>query len=86
MAGSMTFSCWCLPRKAIPRYCLPMSPTALGRDLFDFPVGLFVESVALNLAEEMERRGFKGAVSGARGPRLVSEEFTTRKLSAHMTL
>ena len=44
-----------------------MSPTALGGDLFDFPVGLFVESSALNLAEEMDRRGFRGAVFGASG-------------------
>ena len=44
-----------------------MTPTALRGDLFDFPVGLFVESSALNLAEEMDRRGFRGAVFGASG-------------------
>jgi NH3-dependent NAD+ synthetase len=44
-----------------------MSPTALGRHLFDFPVALFVESSALNLAEEMDHRGYKGAVFGASG-------------------
>jgi NH3-dependent NAD+ synthetase len=44
-----------------------MSPTAIGGDLFDFPVGLFVESSALNLAVEMDRGGFRGAAFGASG-------------------
>ncbi len=44
-----------------------MSTTTPGGDLFGFPVGLFVESSALNLAEEMDRRGFRGAVFGASG-------------------
>jgi NAD+ synthase len=39
----------------------------LEKELFEFPVDLFVESSAWNLAEAIHRQGFKGAVFGASG-------------------
>jgi len=44
-----------------------MRPATLDKELFEFRADLFVESSARNLAEEMGRRGFRGAVFGASG-------------------